>query len=357
MFDLKSLYFNSAYLGPTPRRSAEYVTQMLGRLQDPAFFGHTEWRGLPDDNRVRLAKLVGCSAENLAWSTSVSELVSHVANGLDWRAGDEVLLLRGEYPSMVLPWMVASERYGFHVRFGELADFADPDRFRKLLTARTRYAGCSHVLFDSGRRMPTAALGDAARANGTLYLADVSQAFGGMRVNDLLAHVDILVGVGYKWLCGPYQSAWGYFSERALRDVHRTHASWLNSPNSQPTGRMLDYTTACLPGARKFDAGQTPAFMSMAYLRGTFETLTDLAAIEKHNAELVAHFLENTKLKPVAPRDAVSNIVCVELSDATEVQEKLARANIDASVREGRLRLSFHMFNTRQQVDQLLNAL
>ncbi|MBX3020460.1 MAG: aminotransferase class V-fold PLP-dependent enzyme [Bdellovibrionales bacterium] len=364
LFELKSLYFNSAYLGPTPKVAQELIAASVKRTLDPAFLAYDEWFKLPDQNRARLAALLNVPDDSIALSTSVSELVSHVANGIELHAQDEVLLLKGDYPAMVLPWLLMAELKGLRVHFLELEDFLVPSRFKSKLSDRTRVAACSHVMFNTGIRLPIAELGRYAQEAEVLFLSDVSQSFGGMRLSqDILKHVDIFVGVMYKWMLGPYGSAFGRFSERALNEVRRTHASWSVSPNSGRSENLLNYTTETLPGARRFDRGQAASFLNNAALEGALETLADvgLDKIEAHNAGLVSHFVSHLPkiFQVAAPTELRSNIVCIKPPEgnALEFKARLAEHDIDVSVREGNLRLSFHLFNTRHEVEKLLKVL
>lgn len=364
LFELQSLYFNSAYLGPLPRRAFEKIQAMASKTFDPGMQDHNSWFDISDRVRAAFAGILGAAPHNVAVSTSVSELVSHVANGLHLSEDDEVLLMTGEYPSMVLPWLVLSERHGFKLRFLDIEDFCEPDRFRRALAPNTKYAAVSHVRFNTGERFPITELAKVCRAAQVLFLCDVSQSFGGMALPfGALENVDILVGVAYKWLLGPYGSAFGYFSDSALRLLQRTHASWLNSKGAKTRENLLNYSSESLPGARRFDRGQASNFIASAGLEGALEIISEIGLdkIESHNRALVEIFLEElpAALDVVGGRRFSSNIVCVksQKSDPAELQAKLAANNIAATVREGNLRLSFHLFNTPAQVRTLIRAL
>src|SRR5262245_52505619 len=98
MFELKSTYLNSAYLGPMALKAKANVDKITQRLLDPAYLPHSEWRPLPDQMRKKIGALLGGNPELVAISTSVSELMSHIADGSDLKPGEEVLLMEGDYP-------------------------------------------------------------------------------------------------------------------------------------------------------------------------------------------------------------------------------------------------------------------
>lgn len=361
MFALKSTYLNTAYLGPMPTKARDNVVKMADRMMDPAFFLHPQWRGIPDQIRVCIAKLFGGDSERVSINASVSELTSFVADGMDLTENDEVLLLEGDYPSMVLPWMVRAERNGFKIKFAPLKDFLEPEKLKKHITANTKYVGNSHVMFNTGIKLPSEKIASMCKNMEVLYLTDVSQSLGGMTLpKELVDNADVITGVCYKWLLGPYGSAFGYFSNRALEKTKRTHASWLQNPKSQNSENLLVYSTESMPGARKFDRGQPASFLITAGWQGALDVIHEkgLASIEKYNASLVEGFLNELpkSFEVVAPKELRSNIICVQNKnlDAKLLRDKLEKANIDVSVREGALRISFHFFNTEKDAERLL---
>jgi selenocysteine lyase/cysteine desulfurase len=351
-------------MGPMPAKAKARVGEWLETLTDPAFSNFEERLQLLADVRGKFAKLLGASPENIALGGSVSELVGHVANGIEIHQGDNVILMENDFPSMILPWMVVSELKGFHVSLLPREYFLDPSKLAGKIDDRTRFAGCSHVMFNTGIKLPVAEIGKVCREREILFLADTSQSFGAIRIApDVLKNVDILVGVAYKWLLGPYGSAYGYFSDRALKEVRRTHASWAVSANMRSTESLLDYTTETLPGALKFDRGEAPTYLINAALDGALDTILEkgLGKIEEHNMDLARHFLANLPqgFQTFSTRETLSPIVCFKSpkEDSPELKRRLAAEGIDLTIREGYLRASFHFFNTKKEVDRLLAAL
>lgn len=363
-FEMKSIYLNAAYMGPMPKKARENVEKSVDRAMDPAFLRFADLPALTDGLRTRFSSVLDGSAEHIAVSTSVSEIVSHVANGIDFKPGEQVLLLEGDYPSMVLPWMLRAERGDIELKRLPLPVFTDPKKLAAEINKKTRFVGCSHVQFNTGRTLPIAEIGRLCRKNGALFLADVSQSLGGLRLApEIMSEVDILAGVAYKWLLGPYGSAFARFSNESLDQIRRTHAAWLASPKSLAAESLLEYTTETLPGARRFDRGQAPSFLICAALDGALETLIDagLDNIQDHNAGLVEEFLEGLPqgFELAAPRETLANIVCIKppIEDAMGLKARLARKKIDVSVREGFVRLAFHAFNTHEHVKAVLKEI
>jgi selenocysteine lyase/cysteine desulfurase len=364
-FELKSAYLNTAYIGPTPKLSRDKILQIVDRGMDPGQTDLQQWFTGHDTVRKQLARLLPCDEKYIAVSTSVSEVVSHVANGLELKPGEEVLLLDGDYPSMILPWMVLAEQRGFQVRLLELGDFLEPARLARNFTPKTRAVGCSHVMFNTGARLPVGELAATCHASSdALFITDTSQSLGGMRLDaSIVENVDVLIGVTYKWLLGPYGMAYACFSDSALMRVKRTHASCLHSPMGQSHSNLLQYTTEALPGARRFDRGQTPSFLCCAGLEGSLDLILEIGLdrIATHNKDLVNLFFDHVPpaFEVASPRELRSNIVCIKPADKSpeQLKNELVAQGFDVSLREGYVRISFHFFNTRAQVESLLESL
>jgi selenocysteine lyase/cysteine desulfurase len=364
MFELTSTYLNAAYMGPTPLRAKQYVEDILKSTMDPSLTNFEARMRLLEEIRADFADLLNARADNVAISTSVSELVGHVVNGMDLEPGDNVIVMDGDYPSLVLPWMLAAENRGIRLIRLPLQKFLEPAQLREEIDDRTRLIACSHVMFNTGLRLPIEEIGKVAHEKNVMFLTDVSQSFGGSRIRrEILDHVDILVCVGYKWLLGPYGSAFGYFNDRALKEIRRTHATWTVSVNSANTENLLNYTLETLPGARKFDRGETSSYLICAGLKGALEVIKErgLEKIETHNQALVHHFIEGLpkNFEVLAPPEFRSNIICVKplSGDVQKLKQALLEQNIQISVREGAVRFSFHLYNTRTQIDDTLKCL
>jgi selenocysteine lyase/cysteine desulfurase len=295
----------------------------------------------------------------------VSEVVAQLSLGFPFTAGDVVALMEGEYPSDVVPWMVNEERVGYRIVRLPEACFRDMDLLREKIPARTKVMNITHVMFNTGRRTDLAGLGRFCRERGIFLVADVSQSFGGLKLTrEEIDGCGVITGATYKWLLGPYGHAFAYWSERALGEIENVHLSWQVMVNAD-AGDLLKYTVEALPGARRFDRGQAPNFVSTQMLAASLDVLSDagLDNIERHNAALVTRFLEGypkTKFQLVTPVEERANIICLRQTGggtAQALEKALREKKIEASVREGNLRLSFHLFNTPEEVDRVNRVL
>ena len=129
-----------------------------------------------------------------------------------------------------------------------------------------------------------------------------------------LALIDVLACASYKWMLGPYGHAFAYFSPKAQKLVAHTTGNWVTSPNSKIVYNLLNYTTETLPGARKYDRGQTSNMLANACLEASLEVMNELGPvnIRNHNHAIRDYFLSHVSTQNyqlITPRDAMGNIV------------------------------------------------
>ncbi len=364
---LKTLYFNSAYFGPSPIRAKESITKAMNRELDPSFYAYDDWMSISEKLRQKFAELLQVSPDTITHSTSSSDVINIVANGFMFAKGDRVAAINKDYPSNILPWMLAERHQKFSFDKLDLGTDVMPtaEFLEKNLRPQTRIFNLSYVTFDTGKKVDLVSIGKYLQSKNILFVVDATQALGGMEITtEELSYIDVLTCSSYKWMLGPYGHAFAYFSQRAQDLIYHLNANWILSPNSKQVYNLLDYTTETLPGARQYDRGQAANLLCSGCLEGSLSFLLDvgLKNIRKHNAELRDYFLEHypkNKFSLVTPLAHMGNIVCLKAkaSDSIVLETELKKRNVDVSVRQGNIRLSFHIFNTKSQVEELIKAL
>lgn len=364
---LDTIFFNSAYFGPSPYSAKQKVSRALQKELDPSFYDYNTWMGIPERVRELVSKVIGCSPNNITHSTSTSDVVNLIANGYSFEKDDIVCSIDKDYPSNVLPWMRAAETRGLNFQLLDLGNEILPTKawLEKTLPKNCKIFNMSYVTFDTGKRMNILEIGRLCKERGILFIVDATQALGGMAITkEELEVIDILACSSYKWMLGPYGHAFGYFSDEALKKISHKTGNWVTSPNSKVVYNLLDYTTETLQGARKFDRGQAPNMLVNACLEAGLEFILDvgLENIQEYNAGLRDYFLENypkNKFELITPKDHMANILCVKATncDSIVLERELKFRNVDVSIRQGNVRLSFHIFNTKDQVNELIRAL
>jgi len=364
---LDSFFFNSAYFGPSPYSAKQKVSRALQKELDPSFYDYNTWMGISERVREHIAALIGTTADHVAHSTSVTDTINLIANGIELKSDDVVCAINLDYPSNVLPWMRAKETRDINFQLLDLKGEAYPTAkwLADNLPKNTKVFDVSYVTFDTGKKIDLLEIGKLCQERDILFIVDATQALGGMAITkEELSVIDVLACSSYKWMLGPYGHSFAYYSQKAQKKIRHTSGSWIVSPNSKRVYNLLDYTTETLPGARKYDRGQASNMLTNACLEAGLDFLTSIGLenVQKHNEKIRNYFLDHypqKKYTMITPKEAMANIVCLkgETIDPLTLERELKFRNVDVSIRQGNVRLSFHIFNEEKQIDELIRAL
>src|SRR5712691_7201322 len=152
--------------------------------EDYPIWGYGPWNEFRDP----LAKFIGCSRDELALVRNATEANSYIANGIDLKPGDEVLMSDQEHPGGEQPWNLRAKRYGIVVKKFVLplppASAADIlTRVADAITPRTRVLFVSHITTTTGVVLPVKELCALARGKGILSAVDGAHVVGMMRLD------------------------------------------------------------------------------------------------------------------------------------------------------------------------------
>lgn len=285
--------------------------------------------------RAAYASLIGTDEHRVAMGTSVSSSIGLIAAAIP--DGSRVATLRGEFTSVTFPFAAQAAR-GVTVTElppGELEDSAgDFD-----VVAASLAQSADGAVLDAEKLRASAA------ESGTVTVLDVSQALGWKNVT--LGWADVTVAASYKWLLGPRGVAWMSLSQRMI-DTLVPHAA---NPyaGADMWSSLYGLPMRLADGARRLDA--SPAWFSVlgAELSLTWLASLDRAAIQAHTLGLANRL--RAELQLAASDSAIVAFPADHAADA------LRRAGVRVAVRAGATRVGFHLYNTDDDLDRLLDAL
>ncbi len=225
------VYLNNGTVGSSPapvlRAVFEgYETTEKMDQQDPEdypIWGYAAWNEFRDP----LAEFVGCTRNELALLRNATEANSYIANGLDLKAGDEVLMTDQEHPGGEHPWNLKAKRYGIVVKKIALPrPVKDAAQMLNLVNdaigPRTRVLFFSHITTFSGVVLPARDLCTLARTKGILSAVDGAHVPGMMRLNVRDIGCDMYSSSPHKWLFAPKGSGFLYVRDEVIDRVWNT---------------------------------------------------------------------------------------------------------------------------------------
>ena len=360
-------WFNTATYGPLPISNVNAQKHLLEEMMmggGPKGVGHW-WEGAAEV-RSKVGTLIGCDSRDVALLHSTVEGLSLVSLGLDWKVGDEVVVYDQEFPAGVYPWL-ALEKRGVIVRFIEDRDRHrfDVEDVEALLSERTRVVCISLVNCYHGFRAPIEEISKLCHSRGSLLLVDVVQAVGALKVDVESLGADLIAAHGYKSLCSGHGIGFCYVAPK-LREVLEVCApGWKNIEDAPLLEKQLQYNLRYASDARRYESS-VPNLPGMYGLGASIDLFTGagVQVINDWVLEVSAGVVEALEEKgyPVtsSTRDGErSGIVSAEVpdGDAQRVRAALAEQNVSCAVRDGRLRISSHLFNDWTDIERLVAAL
>src|SRR5215813_4187564 len=115
----RSIYFNHAAVSPLPTTTVRAVEAQLLDVQENGSINFRSWLAVKEQARELLANLLGARPEQVAFMRNTSDSLSTVANGLNWRLGDNIVTFSREFPSNIYPWLRLRDAFGVEVRMCE----------------------------------------------------------------------------------------------------------------------------------------------------------------------------------------------------------------------------------------------
>jgi selenocysteine lyase/cysteine desulfurase len=158
--------------------------------------------------RTLLARMAGCSPEELIITRNTTESLDTVIAGIDWKAGDEAVMAEQDYGAMLDMFKLQAKRYGTVNRIVSLPiDPKSDDEVVRLyesaITPRTRLLMVCHMVNITGQILPVRAIVDMAHRHGVDVMVDGAHAFAQFdyRIPDLAC--DYYGASLHKWLGTP----------------------------------------------------------------------------------------------------------------------------------------------------------
>ncbi len=330
------VYLNTASYGLPPRDGFDAMQAALAEWRG----GRTSWERwgeTTEGSRAAWASMVGVAPARVAVGSTVSAFVGLIAASLP--DGARVLVPDVEFTSTLFPFLVEQERGRLTVTT------VPPARLAEAIDAGTDLVALSAVQMSSGEVADLAAIATAARHHGARTLLDATQACGWLPID--AAQMDAVVCGGYKWLTSPRGTAFMAIDDEWAEHITPNAAGWYagDEVHNSYFGLPLRLAT----DARRFDT--SPAWFSWVGAQPAIELLNRIGvdAVHAHDVALANRFRAGLGMDV-----GNSAIVCIA---AERAAERLERAGVVGALRGGRLRLSWHLYNTEADVDATLEAL
>ncbi len=351
------IYLNYGGQGPLPQVAATAITTAYQFEQTHGPFSTKVSHWIQDhiqDLRSALAATVQTTPDRIMLNESTTTGMNIPLWGLDWQAGDQILVSDAEHPGVLEIIGILSQRFGVELIECPLMLSQDPVAvLQRYLTPRTRMAVICHVFWNTGEVMPLADLVACCHDRGVLVHVDAAQSAGVLPLNLPETGVDFYAFTGHKWCCGPAGLGALYLSAAAQAQIQPTYVGWRSG---KAAGTAGEYEIASI------------AWPLLAGLRAALACHDQVGSIQEryhHQVQLAQRLwhqlAEVPGLDRITPTPPQTGLVAFTLEgkDPIRVERELEQRQIviRSLPHPVCLRVSVHYLTTEMELDQLVDAL
>jgi cysteine desulfurase/selenocysteine lyase len=359
-------YLDHAAVAPLPESTGQAIATLIREVVSE---GDTKWPSWARRNeaiRSTAAAMMGAQTGEIAFIANTSTGIGFVAEGMDFRDGDNIVTLANEFPSNQYPWMNLAV-HGVETRTVPVDHgVVDLDRVADACDERTRLVSLSWVGYSSGYRIDVKEAAKVAHDQGALFFLDAIQGLAVYPLDVRESDVDFLAADGHKWMLGPEGAGLFYVKHELLSQLRPIGVGW-NSVKKRSDYSQVKYDLR--DDAARYEGG-SPNMMGIHGLGASLDLLTGTGVTPQRSpvADRVLQIADyaatrvqavgGTLLSPHR-RGHRSGIVTVT-ADGLNIDEfkcKCVDARIAVSARGGGIRLSPHCYNNYDDIDQFVDLL
>ena len=316
------------------------------------------WVNRYEEARTAFAQLINANPDEVAIVTSASAGINSIASALSFRERKKVVMGEFEFPTMGHIWLAQRAR-GAEVKFvGAEGNCIPAVNYEKMVDRHTLLVPLTHVCFKNGFRSEVNAITQIAHRSGALVMLDDYQDCGTRSIDVKGMDLDFFVTGTLKYLLGPPGLAFLYVRKELISSLVPTLTGWF----AQTNPFAYDPQTIDLsPSARRFESG-TPSVPNVYGAVPGFELLREIgmenvASHIKSLAQSLLHSAVDLGIRAKTPADSAGPLVVLPSKDSTLLVQKLEENGIVASNRYDGLRISFHVYNTTEDVKAVVEVL
>lgn len=242
-----------ASVSPLPARTTEALVDFARRLAHEGQFDFVA-QDIYARAKERIAQMLnnGAKSDEIAMASSTSHALGLVATSFPWKAGDNCVVVEGDFPANVIIWKNLEPTQGVEIRmvpYRENSEWTWED-FEPLLDERTRLVAVSAINFLTGCPLDIKTLGEKLHERGIALCVDAIQAFGAVAADYSAA--DFVCADAHKWMLGPLGAAFAWFSPKYLSQMRPQILGWLANAKRDD---WFSYDIEPYPTAERFEPG------------------------------------------------------------------------------------------------------
>ena len=358
------IYLNHAAVSPWPLRTVQAVESFARENLTQGTLGYPEWLKVEARLRQLLKGLINApSVDDISLMKSTSEALSVVAYGIDWNAGENIVIFAQEFPSNRIVWQ-SLKSLGVDTRLVDLEAGENPEA--ALLAAcdsNTRLISTSSVQYARGQRIDLSRIGEYCKAQDILFCIDAIQSLGALPFDVQQYQADFVMADGHKWMLGPEGLALLYTKAETREALKLRQYGWHMVENP---GNFEQTSWKPVQSGVRFECG-SPNMLSIHALKASLELIMEegidriSSAILDKNRYLREQIVSTDGLKLLSPLDDARSAGIITFqavgADQQQLYTHLMQKKVVCALRGGGIRLSPHFYTPIDQLDEVMSIL
>jgi cysteine desulfurase / selenocysteine lyase len=355
------IYFNYASTAPISTIVKKRINVFIQERSEDALDDYWTFKAVADETKNILGDMINCSGDRIAFLDNTANGIICLANGIDWKPGDRIILNDVEFPANVYPFLQLKEK-GVEVDILKSKNgIVTAEQIIDAIQPGTKLISISFVQFLSGYRIDLEKIGKVCRERGIIFSVDSIQGLGAIRLDVEKCNIDFLANGTQKWMLGLQGLAFIYVRKELQDKMKSAPIGWLAVKDAW---KLLDFDLTTKETAERFQPG-TLNNLGIYAFNSSMNFLKEFGfdEIEKKilsNSKYFIDELENIGHKSPLyslPEKHLSGIVSFRTGNGQKILDHLNQKKIVCSLREQYIRFAPHFFNTTQDIDFVVDTL
>jgi selenocysteine lyase/cysteine desulfurase len=364
-------YLNTAYMSPSFKAVEKAGIDAVLRKSQPFNISSSDFFEPVEEVKKLFAQLVEAEDyHRIVTIPSVSYGVANAANNIHLKKNDEIIVLEEQFPSNVYSWQNIAEKFGAKLitipipKSSELTVKQWNLDILNAINEKTAVVAMAPIQWSNGILFDLKAIRQKTKKNHALLIIDGSQSVGALPFSVKELQPDALICAGYKWLFGPYASGYAYYGSYFDNGTPIEH-NWLNRLNSENFAGLTKYETEFKPLANRYAMGESGSFIAIPMQKEALKQIIAWTpkAIQEYCKEISVDAVKELKALGChieSENDRAHHLFGIKLPEDLEINhlKSLLKAHqIYVSFRGRFIRISCHLFNTKQDFIKLVKCL
>ena len=363
-------YINCAYMAPLLKSSEELGIEGLKRKRNPFEISQDDFFSDVEKVKENFAKLVNCKNSNVVLIPSVSYGFASVFKNLKAKNNQHGILVSGEFPSGYFTaekWCKENSLELKIIKAQEEILNRGKNWNEELINSiseNTSFVLISSIHWMDGTKFDLEKIGNKCQQVGAKFFVDGTQSVGALSIDVQKYKIHALVCAGYKWLLGPYSQGLAFIHDD-FKSGNPLEESWMNRLNAQDFSKLANYEKQYTADLGRYNVGESSDFIKIPMLNESLRQILDwkVDTIQTYCNELISpliHFLQENEISVEDENNRANHLLAFKLPakiNTEKLFQDLKTEQIYLSMRGESLRISPNIYNTKSDIDSLIEVL